>query len=321
MIEQVFDFKNQKYNSLEDIKDKLDYFRSLSQNGLHHLNKLELEKLKMEFVKFLNIKFTFFADTHPTRLFRVTVNKSYEGKNVRLQKITDLVGPPKGLSNYGRCNLQGESVFYAALDAKTAIWEVQPQIGDLITISEWEIKKDEKLNTHFIYHPSATNLSKESLDANKSWDCFKRQIKPEDAEFFEELIKFLSEEYMKKVKQGENQNYLFSANYSSRLIQSKPDSNGFKIEAICYPSIKMEYGLSNLAINNDCVLEKLNLKKITVYDVVNVDYNTSKLKENDFIQCSPMVISTNNFDYQNNRIIYNLDEELKLAMKLRERYY
>ena len=81
MIEQVFDFKNQKYNSLEDIKDKLDYFRSLSQNGLHHLNKLELEKLKMEFVKFLNIKFTFFADTHPTRLFRVTVNKSlYEGK-------------------------------------------------------------------------------------------------------------------------------------------------------------------------------------------------------------------------------------------------
>ena len=126
---------------------------------------------------------------------------------------------------------------------------------------------------------------------------------------------------MKKVKQGENQNYLFSANYSSRLIQSKPDSNGFKIEAICYPSIKMEYGLSNLAINNDCVLEKLNLKKITVYDVVNVDYNTSKLKENDFIQCSPMVISTNNFDYQNNRIIYNLDEELKLAMKLRERYY
>ena len=50
MIEQVFDFKNQKYNSLEDIKDKLDYFRSLSQNGLHHLNKLELEKLKMEFL-------------------------------------------------------------------------------------------------------------------------------------------------------------------------------------------------------------------------------------------------------------------------------
>ena len=48
MIEQVFDFKNQKYNSLEDIKDKLDYFRSLSQNGLHHLNKLELEKLKKQ---------------------------------------------------------------------------------------------------------------------------------------------------------------------------------------------------------------------------------------------------------------------------------
>ena len=83
----------------------------------------------------------------------------------------------------------------------------------------------------------------------------------------------------------------------------------------------MKYELINLAINNDDVLEKLNFRKITVYDVVNLDYNTSKLKENDFIQCSPMVISTNNFDYQNNRIIYNLDEELKLAMKLRERYY
>jgi len=322
MIEQVvIDYKIHKYNSAKDVKEKLDYFRDLSNSGLQKLTEAEFENLKTEFIKFQNVIFTLFSDTYPTKLFRVTNNKYlYDGKKVKLQKITDLIGPPQGKANNGRCNLKGESVFYAALDFKTAIWETRPQVGDYITVSEWEIKPGQKLNTHHIFHPTLTNVNKDSSNAYKAWLESKKQINPDLVEVFDELLLFLTEQYMKKVTDDEKQNYLFSANYSSRLIQQKPDANGFKIDAVCYPSVRVEYGLTNLAIVNDCVFDKLKLNKITVYDVGETNYDTANVMTDDLIKVSPMIITTDNFDFENNKIIYDLDAELKLAMELHDKY-
>jgi len=322
MIDQVvINHKIHKYNSAKNVKKKLDYFRNLSEQGLHNLTEQEFNKLKAEFVKFQNVIFTFFADTYPTKLFRVTNNKFlYDGQKVKLEKVTDLVGPPIGKSNHGRCNLKGESVFYAALDFNTAIWETRPEVGDLITVSEWEIKPGEKLNTHYIFHPTLTEVNKDSSDAYIAWLESKKEINPELIEVFDELILFLTEQYMKKVSDNEKQNYLFSANYSSRLIQQKPDRNGFKIDAVCYPSVRMEYGLTNLAIFNDCVFDKLQLNKITVYDIVHTNYDTKNVWADDLIKVSPMIITTDNFDFEHNKIIYDLEAELKLAIELHDKY-
>lgn len=201
MIEQVvIDYRINKYNSAKDIKEKLDYFRQISDNGIHNLTDQELDNLKAEFIKFQNVIFTFFADTYPTKLFRVTNNKYlYNGKKVKLQKVTDLIGPSQGKSNYGRCNMKGESVFYAALDFKTAIWETRPQVDDFITVSEWEIKPGEKLNTHFIFHPKLTQVNKESSNAYNAWLESKKQINPELVDIFDELILFLTEQYKDKL--------------------------------------------------------------------------------------------------------------------------
>jgi hypothetical protein len=315
MIEQVvIDYRIHKYNSAKDVKQKLDYFRQLSASGLHNLTDEEFKNLKGEFIKFQNVIFTLFSDTYPTKLFRVTNNKClYNGHKVKLQKITDLIGPPAGKSNYGRCNLKGESVFYAALDFKTAIWETRPHVGDYITVSEWEIKPGEKLNTHYIFHPTLTAMNKESSNAYKAWLDSKKQINPELVEVFDELILFLTEEYTKKIAKEEKANYLFSAIYSSRLIQQKPDANGFKIDAVCYPSVRVEYGLTNLAIVNDCVFHKLKLNKITVYDVGETNYDTNNVMTDDLIKVSPMIITTDNFDLENNKIIYDGDAELKIG--------
>ena len=46
--------------------------------------------------------------------------------------------PPIKNAKIGRCNLDGESLFYCASDFETAILEVKPELGDFITISNFE---------------------------------------------------------------------------------------------------------------------------------------------------------------------------------------
>ena len=322
MIEEiVLDYRTHLYNSPKSIKEKLAYFKEISNNGLENFSEEKIAKLKGEFVKFVNVNFAFFADTYPTKLFRVTNNKTLnEGKKVKLQKVDQLIGPPLNKSYYGRCNLPGESVFYAALNFRTAIWETKPEKGDLITVSEWEIKEGQRLDTQMIFHPELTNLSDESKYAFNAWLNKKNEMGIEIAEIFEDLLKFFTEEFMKIVHSEKKENYLFSSIFASRFLQGKRDKNGFKIEAIAYPSVKMKYGLTNLAILNELVFEKLNLKSITLYEIGETNYDETNVLNDDLIKVSPLIIQTKDFDVVNNKINYDANAELNQAIELHEKF-
>jgi len=322
MIEQIVkDYKKDLFNTPEKIREKLNFFREISKKGLHQLSEKEIQGIKSEFIKFVNINMTLWADTYPTKLFRVTNNKHlYKGAKVKLQTIDDLLGPPINKAYYGRCNLPNESVFYSALDFKTAIWETKPETGDLITVSEWKIKQGEKLNTHNIFHPKLSNLSKESIDAFIGWIDSKSKIDPRLGEIFEDVMLFFTEEFMKVVSYEERENYLFSSILSSRFLQAKNDKNGFKIEAIAYPSVKMQYGLTNLAISNDLVLKRLDLNSITVYEIMETNYDVNNVHNDDLIKVSPLIIKTSDFDIINNKINYDSEAELQQMIELNEEH-
>ncbi|MDP3445772.1 MAG: RES domain-containing protein, partial [Ignavibacteria bacterium] len=307
------------YESLEDVTQKLNYLRELSANGLDNLTDNEIELLIKEFNTFFNLNLSFFADTYPTKLFRVTNNKLINGtKQYKLQKISNLIGPPEGVSGINRCNLKGESIFYAALDLKTALWETQPQKDDYITVSEWSIKPGQRLNNHFIFHPTETNLNKESRQTFEAHLEAKKSLHPTLAPIFTEIMKFFAEEFMKKVDEDKKINYLFSSSISSRLLQTKPDSNGFRIESISYPSIKLDHKVTNIAILNSLVLEKLNLNSVTIYTVMDANYDEALKDSSDFVKVSALQTFHKSFDFENDRIYYDLDKELKDAMKLHE---
>ncbi|MVM34222.1 RES domain-containing protein [Spirosoma sp. HMF4905] len=316
MIEQIVkDYRRHLFNSPESIIEKLNYYRQLSNKGFFGLKVEELETLKRNIDRFFNVNLAFFADTYPTKLFRVTNNKFLcEGRKEKLQKISQLLGPPVGMSNYNRCNLPGESVFYAALNLETALWETQPQVGDYITVSEWKIKPGQFLNTHSIFHPEKTFLNQESKNAFSYYKEAQKNIDPNFGKIFHEVLKFLTEEFMKIVSSDEKENYLFSAFISSRFLQAAPDSNGFKIDAISYPSTKMDFGLTNLAIRNSIVLDKLQLDSILVFTVGETNYDKANIKSKDIIKTG-FVYEVKDFDIKNDKILYNPEIELKLFME------
>lgn len=321
MIEKIVrDPLTHTFESVDDVVEKLNYYRQISSYGLHKLSELEIENLQKEFNRFLNIDLTFWADTYPTKLFRVTNNKLINGtKQYKLQKISDLLGPPVDRAVINRCNLKSESVFYAALDFKTALWETQPQKDDYITVSEWEIKPGQRLNNHFIFHPTETNLSKESKDTYEAHLIAKESINKNLAPIFTEIMKFFAEEFMKPVENDKKINYLFSSIISSRFLQSPKDANGFKIESISYPSIKLDHKVTNIAILNSLVLEKLDLKAVTIYTVMEANYDTALKDSLDFVKVSALRTFHKNFDFENDRIYYDLERELKDAMELHEK--
>jgi len=211
-------------------------------------------------------------------------------------------------------------MFYAALDVRTAFWETQPQTGDYITLSEWKIKEDEKIFMHSIFHPEIAIANKDSQHSFNAYIDSKKQIKPDLAQTFEEILKFYCEEFMKPVNDKEKNNYLFSALMSSRLLQGEPDTNGFRLEAISYPSIKKDYGLTNIAILNSLVMKKLDLVSITVLDVRETNYDPNNKDRDDIIKVSPLQVVIKDFDFENDKIKYNGEEELRMAIELHEKY-
>lgn len=313
MIERIVkDVSTETFETIEDIREKLNYYRQLSKTGLHGLSESEFAGLKKQFDDFLNIELAFFGDTYPTKLFRLTNNRQLSGgKKVKLQKITDLMGPPEGLSCLNRCNLKGESVFYAALDFLTAIWETQPKVGDYITLSEWKIKPGQRLYNHFVFHPEEINVSKESKDANEASQKALPTMNSILAPIVHEIMKFFAEELMKPVESDKKNNYLFSSIISSRFLQGPEDENGFKIESISYPSIKRDHAVTNIAILNSLVLKKLDLVKVTVFDVRETNYDIEHKDRTDLIKVSPLITHAKEFDFEKNQIHYDLEREMR----------
>jgi hypothetical protein len=83
-------------------------------------------------------------------LYRARVHNNLKGKfdNRKLYEFInekEFWDVPEKFAKKGRCNLDGESLFYCASDFETAVLEVKPEVDDFITISTFKnLHKDEK---------------------------------------------------------------------------------------------------------------------------------------------------------------------------------
>lgn len=269
------------YESLPDIREKLNYYRLVRKDLLlGKLNESEIKSLEEDVYAFLTPTIGLFTslDSSNQSLFRATINRNITGDNINhLMTVSQIIGPPVERSVRLRCNIKNSPMFYASFDPKASLFEINPNDGDLITITEWRIKKDQNLNSHIIYHPDVID------SPLKEWfNKLKLDVNPELWEIYSEVLKFFTEEYIKKVPNDISDNYIFSSIHSDKII----NSNDGNLDTIIYPSIKMLYKSINLAINNSVISSKLDL--IGIYSaIVSINYypNSTERKSlqlNDF---------------------------------------
>jgi hypothetical protein len=181
---------------------------------------------------------------------RITVNpKIFAGQNKRITEIKYLTNPPKELVNtFGRANSPGESILYATFDPITALSEMRPNIGDLITISKWRLKTEYDLTVTPVFKNSTKNGEVHNEMSFRANIEYRKQLKQYDEQLQKQLdiiLQFVADCFNKDVNDGNHFDYFLSSHYANRLLWEL--QNG-EIDAILYPSVRQSLTLTNIAL-------------------------------------------------------------------------
>lgn len=239
--------------------DYLNVFRKLQED----IEKLDIssspqdEEILVERLMELKLFFFGFSKIIPD-FKRLTINKSLPNNdNSTITEIKFLKNPPpESVTKYNRANLKNQSILYATFLLPTALNENNPDLGDLVTVSYWELKKD---NNPLVVYPVFDFFKTKSMQLKKE---FIKGIKdyPEGLKDIAIIDSCLVASYFSKyVEKGKEINYTFSAHLADKIFNKI--YNG-QIEAIIYPSVKDITRTDNIAIKPDIFNARYKLVEV-----------------------------------------------------------
>jgi hypothetical protein len=242
----------------------------------NYLIKGSINEQLVSFIKdYLDANIYFFSCPIFERAYddlkRITINKYLSGgENKRIEKISFLKYPPSDkVKKYGRSNLINQSVLYATLNNPiTALSEMKPKVGDIITLSKWKLKDDAMTNVCPIFHvTSKDNVIHNSISLEFKIDyqnALRQEHSKEIAEQIDELQKFIAECFAKDVNYEDRYDYFLSAYFANKILYEF--ENGF-IDAIIYPSVQQSLTFSNIAIKPDVFDKNYYLSEVTEFEI------------------------------------------------------
>lgn len=126
---------NQEINNFNSL---LNTFNKYSKCGINeNIEKWILNTLDNSLPFFGHLTNTYQVDS----LDRITINNRILGSNKRIKEIKFLKYPLKNMVvKYGRCNFPNQSIFYGTTMILTALNEMKPKVGDLITKTKRKLK-------------------------------------------------------------------------------------------------------------------------------------------------------------------------------------
>ena len=138
-----------------------------------------------------------------------------ENNNQRINE-TKWLGckPADAVTSYGRMNFIGQSILYGTFAIPTAINELKPQIGDLVTISEWTLIEP---NTEMVVYPIFWKMLKDKgyyqivNQYNRLLSMYDDPIK----QLIDARIEFVADIMSKRI--NHNNLYVFTSSIANKI--------------------------------------------------------------------------------------------------------
>ena len=233
---------------------------------------------------------------------RLTINKSILGSNKRIHDIKFLKYPPaEKVTKYGRCNLPGQSILYACFSPMTALNELKPRKGDLITTSKWRVKNDQTLK----YCPIFKNqpfeedvINPRTYELNQLYEKKLKDYPTNLKKQIDLLVKFVADCFTKRINKANHLDYIFSAYFSDKILNIFEEGT---VETIYYPSVQEKLSFENLAIKPEAFDKKYELIEVKE-SVVDMDPSNGR---RGYIMLG--LSDCNSFDYSLGKILWDKD--------------
>ncbi len=206
--------------------------------------------------------------------------------------------PAQHVTVQGRANRQGESMLYLAQDGRTAMFELNLQSNQHLTIAEYGLKTGATLNLHHI--GLIDNISSDGwLELSKKepemWT--KLGLNSAGINNTKMIHRLLAEEFLRDVKDGSEDKYTVSIAIAEFLL-SYGDADG-----IMYPSIKSQNDF-NIVVKPDSATEKLKIHR--TYGLEAICTDTSEIGFR-YWDASDSIDKKGNINWRNSSPLPDLD--------------
>lgn len=320
--------------TLQEIPDFELFLTLKNLDILRELSQKEIDEAKVQLVinllDRLLIYFPYIKHNYSFKyLFRLVINKRIANENVRLMQIVNLKYPPnkERVKKYGRCNLPQQSILYASLQSMTALDEMKPQAGDLITETVWIRKSNKSLTYIPIFGNQPTNapminpttgeiipylINPRTFEMNE-W--FKQDMStyPKNLRSLSiKIVQFFADCFSKRVNPANHFNYLFSAYIADKFLNKIENA---EIDAVYYPSVADKLNSENLAIKPsvfDNIYEPFGVAESVVIRDPSQGWGGYHMEK---------TTATTTFDFKTGEIVWDEDKSTEASFKIHDCHY
>lgn len=212
-----------------------------------------------------------------SQVYRVVINRDKKS----ITKKSLLTYPPlhivKKINKFNRGNTPETNVFYCSETINTAINELKPKVGDMVTISIWTpIDKNKVFNSYPISHGAnsygVNDIATSAMDAIRE---FKTKYKDVFSRYIDPYFHLLGREYEKPIT--DHHEYIISAMFSEEIFDNnKRENTSFDFECIVYPSVGNKLTTSNIIFRKDIIRHHFNLSKVVEFNVATENYDRAQ---------------------------------------------
>ncbi|WP_367769184.1 hypothetical protein AB3G33_10695 [Flavobacterium sp. WC2421] len=266
-----------------DIMIKLGLFYGILYKSLQELDYTNFTEKDFENFKnyiFYAFNYILLFTNHLTiyKLYRVVINENVSGSKKSLTKKGFLTYPPQHIvakiNKYNRANSPKTTIFYGSETIDTALNEIKPKIGDVISVGVW---KPLNLNLEFISYPISHSergygINEHSTSALNAFYDLKMNQNETLKKFLEPYLYILGYEFSKPIKH--HYEYFLSSLFSEKILKKAENRNErFKMECIIYPSVGNKFLKSNVAVRKDIFRHKFELTKVIEFEVTETNFD------------------------------------------------